>query len=326
MDFTVNSKQLKRTSSDIGNVGSSLKKTAANVKTAAGALDTNMESYAILARKINNYGKDIISISRKVNKMQSGLLQIADVYQKTEKSIVGEKQSISKVSGVSTGAAVGLNATSGSISKGLFVAETKKEKKVVLDDKKGDAYIKGEISGSVAVAHIAGEAHNDYSSVSGEVNVLKAAAAGSITATLYKHGKLDPSVKAKVEAKAIGAEGKAEGRLGKEDNNIHGEAKGYLGYAAAEAGLKVDKKGAKIEAGAEAYAAKGTVKAGFTILGIKIDGEIEGKAGGAGIGTKAEATSSKASGYIGAGLGLGLGIKVDIDWSGFRWKGKKGSG
>ena len=79
------------------------------------------------------------------------------------------------------------------------------------------------------------------------------------------------------------------------------------------------------KAGAEVYLAKGEVKGGFEIFGIKIETEVEGKIGaiGAKVGGEIEDTSVEAE--IGASLLGGAGIKVKIDWSEFadgikKWK------
>lgn len=132
-----------------------------------------------------------------------------------------------------------------------------------------------------------------------------------------ENGNFNPSFSAEAEAKASVLSGQMEGKLGNDQFNMHGGAAGDLVGAGANAGIAISAEEIKMEAGAEAYLAKGEVTGGFSLFGIKIDTTLEGKAGAVGgsVGFDKTATSVE----IGAGLSalLGVGIDVAIDWSEF---------
>ncbi len=176
-----------------------------------------------------------------------------------------------------------------------------------------------------------GQASYGVASVDGEVVVGDAAVEGSIGASLFKDGKLSPYVGASASASASVLTGKVSGKIGSEKNNIHAKANGDVLTAKAEAeakagvyyttdknGNKVKNFGVKAKAGAEAYAAQGTISGGFSILGVKVDLSATGKAGGVGATAGGEVTTGGVKANLGAGLGLGLGLSVGIDWSGFK--------
>ncbi len=187
--------------------------------------------------------------------------------------------------------------------------------------------------GIEAEGHLAnGSLKGNFGVLGGEVEgtVGVVGASGSIGATLYKDGKLSPSIEAGLKAKAAVAEGSAEVSIGTEEFNGHVNANGTLLGAEAEASggigmisYKDDNGKEKTELGisgkvsAEAYLAEGEVSGGFTLFGIDIDVGVSGKAGGAGVSAEGRVTAGGVSGEIGAGLGLGLGLELSIDWSDF---------
>lgn len=149
-----------------------------------------------------------------------------------------------------------------------------------------------------------------------KAQVLTGAVSGTLGASLMKDGKLDPSLKAELAGSVSIAKGEANVRAGSNDYNVHGKAEGDLFTAKAQAGVSVGKDGVTAKAGAEAYAAQGKVSGGITILGVKIDVGLEGKAGGAGAKAAAEAKARYVKGELGIGLGLGAGVSFSVDWSG----------
>ena len=172
----------------------------------------------------------------------------------------------------------------------------------------------------------------DYS-YDGKIKVGTGSVKGKVGATLFKGGKLSPSIEAELKAKVAAVEGEVNQKLGNDDFNMHAHADGTLLGAEAEASCKVGEivykdshgvehkeYGASAKVGAEAYVAKGRVSNGFTILGVNFDVGVEGKFMDASAYAGGEVTSSHASGKVGLGLGLGLGLDFSVDWSGFDYK------
>ena len=85
-----------------------------------------------------------------------------------------------------------------------------------------------------------GTASGQIGDVSGEVtgSIGTAAVSGKVGATLYKNGKIAPSIGAKAEAKATAIEGSAKVQVGSDDFNRHAKATGAVGVAKAEAGVQ----------------------------------------------------------------------------------------
>lgn len=185
-----------------------------------------------------------------------------------------------------------------------------------------------EAEGHLATGKVSGNYGILSGSVSGTVGAV--GATGSVGATLYKDGKLAPSLSAKVEASASVAKGEAEVTTGNEEYNVHAKAEGSVLTAKAEAeggiGKVTYKNGSGItqtgygvvgEAGAEAYVAEGKVSGGVTIFGVKFGVEVSGKAGGAGASAGGSVTTGGVSGSVSAGLGVGAGFSINVDWSDF---------
>lgn len=183
-----------------------------------------------------------------------------------------------------------------------------------------------EASASIKATLLKGEvsASGEYGEVSAQAaaGVVSSGIAASIYAQKDENGKYRAGAEVKASASAKGLTGSVSGRAGTSKNNVHATASGTLGGAEAEAkvGVKADATGkfkAYAKAGAEAYAAKGEVKGGITIFGIKIDAAVEGKAGAIGAKAGGEVSNSKASVDVGGSLGLGVGVKISVDWSDF---------
>lgn len=197
-------------------------------------------------------------------------------------------------------------------------------------EKKGEWDVKAEANGeagfSLADGKISGSAGMAKGTV--EASIGNLGVAGSVGFSLVSDGKFAPSVYGKVSAEANAAKGNISGQIGSEEYNVHGKAEGTLLKAEAkaeiQAGRIVDEKGnvkygVSAKAGGEAYVAEGSVSGGLTLFGIKFEGSVTGKAGGAGAKAGGEVTSGAAEGEVGLGLGLGVGLKVKIDWTGFKW-------
>ncbi len=181
--------------------------------------------------------------------------------------------------------------------------------------------LKGTVSGSIGALHVKSE------HTLGEVK-----ASGKIGATLFKDGKLAPSLNAKLKGEAVAYDVQKEVKLGSDENNAHLKGSGKIFAAEAEAGVGIGvierkdengnvvrEAGVEAKVGAEAYVAEGKASGGFTLFGIKVDASISAKAGGAGVTAGGSATTGGVRGKIGAGLGLGAGLEVSIDWSDFKW-------
>lgn len=223
--------------------------------------------------------------------------------------------------------------TSGSVSGKVLEGSVKTKSGAEWDLKKGNAGLEAGIEAEGKLASGKAEGSIGVASGSVEASIGVAAVSGSVGASLYKDGKLAPSIGAKAKASATGIEGKATAQVGKDDMNLHAAAKGAVGKAEAKAeaqagviviedettGEKKRAFGASASAGAEAYVAEGKVSGGITIFGIKVDAEASGKAGGAGVKAGGSVTTGGVSGEIGAGLGLGAGLKIKVDWSEFKW-------
>lgn len=179
-------------------------------------------------------------------------------------------------------------------------------------------YARAEANAEAGVAKGSASIKGKYGDAALTGSLLSAGAHTGIDFTMMdENGNFNPSFSAEAEAKASVLSGQMEGKLGNDQFNMHGGAAGDLIGAGANAGVAVSAEEIKVEAGAEAYLAKGEVTGGFTLFGIKIDASLEGKAGAVGgsVGFDKTATSVE----IGAGLSalLGVGIDVAIDWSEF---------
>lgn len=186
----------------------------------------------------------------------------------------------------------------------------------------GEAHVaKGTIGGSIGAVSLSGEA------VIGQVK-----SEGSVGATLYKNGKLAPQISIGGELSGAAVSGNIKGTIGSDNTNVHASAKGEVLSGDLKGNLGIGKVtykgndgtvktgyGVSTELKAEAYAAQGEVKGGFTLFGIKFDVGVTGKAGGAGGSIGGHATAGSVGGSISAGLGLGIGINFNIDWTGFKW-------
>lgn len=232
-----------------------------------------------------------------------------------------------------TGSVLGFQ-TSGTLEGNVIGGSVSRKSKAKWDLQKKDAEFGENIE---AEGHLAeGKASGNIGIASGSVkgSVVAAGATGTIGVSLYKDGKLSPSVKAKIKVEGAVAKGDAEAKVGNNENNIHAKASGSVlaGEAAAEGyagkitykdettGTTKTEWGLKGKVGAEAYVAQGKISGGFSICGIKVDIGVSGKAGGAGIAAEGRATTGGVKGKIDLGLGVGGGIEIGVDWSNFSLK------
>lgn len=184
----------------------------------------------------------------------------------------------------------------------------------------GFSVIDGKLSGNIGL--LKGEVEGSVGNIGVE---------GGIGATLFSGGQFAPAIYGKVKGEANVAKGEASSEFGTDEFNTHVGVGGTLLGAEAEAKVQVGRvvgkdgtvrTGIQGKAGAEAYIAEGSVKGGFTLWGIKIDGVLEGKAGGAGVKAGGEISTGGVEGEIGLGVLVGGGVKVKVDWTNFKppWK------
>lgn len=288
---------------------------AAKGKTLSDTLNNIAVHYDETEQRIRNH--------ESAGSKESIIKQILKDKWKIEGSIVGKE--ITKM-----GTILGMEA-SGTAEAELIGGSVKTKSKAKWDFEKGDAGIEKSIE---AEGHVAkGKLKGNIGLFGGEIgaSVGNIGASGKIGATLFKNGKLAPSLDAKLKAEASAVKGDAEVKAGNDEHNVHIKGSGTLLGAEAEAsgsagvisykdeatGQTRSELGVKGKVGAEAYLAQGKIAGGFTIFGIRFDAGISGKAGGAGISAEGRATTGGVSGKIGAGLGLGGGLEISIDWSKF---------
>ncbi len=149
---------------------------------------------------------------------------------------------------------------------------------------------------------------------------------GEAGINIFQDGSFKPSIGAGIKGEASALNGDLNGQFGSDQYNIHGRAEGKLLGAEAEGRIwfgEIEDDDGTVKYGfdsklqAEYYAAQGTVGTGFTLFGIKVDGSITGKLGGAGIGAGVGFSTGGVEGEASLGFLAGLGFKVSVDWSGF---------
>lgn len=224
------------------------------------------------------------------------------------------------------GTFLGIAAT-GAISGGFFNGEASFKPDAKWDITKGNFYAgaEGKVSGSVAKV----KAEGDYGILHGEAKgeVFSGAVKGKLNATLVKDGKFNPQLAGELSGEGSVLSGELSGRAGGEYNNVHGKADGSLLGAEGEVKFHAGKDGFGGSVKGGVYAAKGSVKGGFSILGIKVDVGLDGYAGSfggqAGFGIDKNKVQAKIGGSVLVGGGLdvsidfsdaGAGIKKTIDW------------
>lgn len=190
--------------------------------------------------------------------------------------------------------------------------------------------VKGDAEGHVAHGEVAGNI--GYLNGGAEGTFLTGGAKGEVGLTIIDDGKFTPSVYGELGVEGSVLEGKADAHFGSDDNNIHADAEGALltGKAGVEGGagrIKIKDEatgkeeviwGVKGEAKAEAYLAEGSVSGGISILGVDIDIELEGKAGGGGVGAGGYVGTGGVCGELDVGFLVGAGVKIEVDWSDFK--------
>lgn len=148
-----------------------------------------------------------------------------------------------------------------------------------------------------------------------DVAALTGSAEGKLGGSLFTDGQFAPSFAAKGEAKGSVLEETKSLELDGGIISQRVKAKGSALTASAEAGVSAGLDGIEGKVGAEAYVVKGEVTSGISVLGVRFDMAVEGKAGGAGANVGAKLEPTALEGALGLGLGLGLSAKVKVDWS-----------
>lgn len=228
------------------------------------------------------------------------------------------------------GKSVGLDSSLG-VDAALLSYKTDLKGSAEFDLEKKDVSASYTASASGSFAKASGKTSIGDLSTETKMSVGNASASGSVGASLFKEGKFIPSLTASAGVKASAATSEIEAKYGNDTNNVHLGTEGTLFGAEAKATagagfIKVPDKatgkektafGIQGNASAEAYAAKGEVKGGINLLGIKVDVGVEGKAGGAGVEAGGSISTGGISGKVGLGLVLGTSVEVSIDWTEF---------
>lgn len=363
--FEVNLSKLRKHSSDINEVNKILNSLKQQIEKCNRNLSSclSYNSYANIKKSLLSTSNDLQKQIVHLKSLSLGLSNVANTYSNTESQIKStrisfmnknemfKKSILELINGGSingriipslfAGSSFALgNLASGKISGGLFEYDVNGNAKVKWKKNEDGSWedASAEIEGSASFHGAKGSVEVNVGALSGSASasLLNASVNGAIGASLFKDGKLAPSVSAELKGKVNVAEGEVKAQYGDKYNNAHIKASGEVLGASAEAsgsagvityknsnGETVKAIGVQGKVGAEAYAAQGSISGGVSILGVKIDVSATGKAGGAGASASGQVTSNGASGSIGAGLGLGGGLAVAVDWSGAVENGKE---
>lgn len=178
------------------------------------------------------------------------------------------------------------------------------------------------LEGSASLAHSENEWKNKYGEVSANVDAFKVTGEAGVKAQWTKNGELYPFVGATLGAGVSVASGEVKGKLGNDDFNINGKAKAEVTAGEAKASVGVgrldnsSKYGIKGDFKAEAYVARGEVKGGIDIFGIKVDATVGGKVVAAGIGGEFEVSNTGARVKASASALFGVDAEIGVDFSG----------
>lgn len=314
------------------------------VKNGAASINSSGKTSSVSKKKIFS----VITGQEKLNSvgtaMKSGAFYSAastlkgkDVSIDSELEILSYKTEEGKSSGSVLNAGVtvkgkanGLDSSLG-VDAALLSYKTDVKGSAKFDLEKNDVSASYTASASGSIAKVSGKTSLGDLSTETKLSVGNASVSGSVGGSLLKDGKFMPSLTASAGAKASAAKGEIETKYGNDTNNVHLGAEGTLFGAEAKATagvgfIKVADKatgkektsfGIQGKASAEAYAAKGEVKGGINLLGMKIDVSVEGKAGGAGVEAGGSISTGGVSGKVGLGLALGASVEVSIDWTEF---------
>lgn len=204
---------------------------------------------------------------------------------------------------------VGYHETKGNINVSIFGKDGKLNPSLDMGISNRDVALKGEAHTKIGndTLNVKMDAEGSVGDVSEDAHLKMS--------LRDENGNINPSFDTGANASAKGITGKVTGQIGNDDVNAHVEAKGTIGGAEAGANLKISKNEIKVKADAEAYVAKGSVKGGYDFFGLKVDGEVGGKALAAGAHAGAEGSDKGFEVDLGASLGLGVDLKVKVDWS-----------
>ncbi|HBZ02937.1 MAG TPA: hypothetical protein DEO83_03900 [Lachnospiraceae bacterium] len=184
---------------------------------------------------------------------------------------------------------------------------------------------------------------NKKFSVGAHVGVFGGKVSGNVGFGFSLKNPLSSRIEANASAEVYGARGVAKAKFGSKDLGINGKVSGHIGHAKAQGGLNLghihetddkgntttDGFGIDLKAKASAAVFNGKLTGGFSIFGVKISFETEGKAIAAGIEGQFKVIPNKGFklGFGGA-LGLGGSVYLGVDWSGLaikykNWKKRK---
>lgn len=172
---------------------------------------------------------------------------------------------------------------------------------------------------------------NGLVSAGAHAGALGAKAVGSVGLGFSLKNPASIQLSAVGSAEAYALRGVVKGSVGKPNINLSGNLQGHVGHAKAEGTLAfghiyqekdngeliVDGFGVSAKGGATAAVLNGKAVAGFSVFGVRIGFEANGKA--LGIGAEGEFTFMPANGIkLGGGGALGFGgsFYVSVDWRG----------
>lgn len=209
----------------------------------------------------------------------------------------------------------------------LLDVSSKFEDKTKWSKKDGDLKIGMEGSVEVKGGMVKHEEKYGIFSSETELDAFKVSGSAGVFCALFDNGKFTPG--AGIEGKIGGSvlSGKQKYKAGTDDVNVSvavtGSALSAEAKGSAKAGMiKKDGRyvfGVEASGEAGAYLAKGEIKGGFELFGIKVDTKIKGSIGA---GAEGEIKTSADGLKIGAGLSalIGAGLELEINWSGFSKK------
>lgn len=204
----------------------------------------------------------------------------------------------------------------------LLDVSTKLENKSKWSKKDGDFAVDYKVSGEIKGGMLKHEEQYGIFSSETELDAFKASGSAGIFCALFDKGKFTPGIGVEGEIGGSVLSGKQKYKAGTDDVNVSLTATGSALSAEAKGSAKagmIKRNGsyvfgveAKGEAGA--YLAKGEIKGGFEVFGVKFGTKIKGSIGA---GAEGEIKTSADGLKIGAGLSaiLGAGLELEIDWS-----------
>ncbi len=289
------------------------------------------ESYFEIRKRISSLSAQIEKNKGNIQTLKSVLDSSRELYQRTENE--AEAFFENKLGEVDRGVilGIGLSVFGTEFSGKILDASVKNSGKIEKDMEGGNIKFEYQTRNDITGLSIDGKSKFGMYEGETQIDMLTGSVKGEVYASLFDEGKFSPGIGV---AGSIGGSlfsVKHESRVGNEDVNayVKGEGKVLAAEVSGEVGAgKIKGKdgdyvfgvSAKGEAGA--YLAKGEVKGGFELFGIKIEASAKGSIG-LGVEGSAGITSDGAELGIGAAILGGGSVEVNVDWSGLKENLKK---